>query len=207
MQYRALIPVKNLAEAKTRLAPHLSQRERATLMLDMLHHVVHTLHASGAFERITVVSPDSYVLDQARLWLAHPRLEEAEGHNPALSSAALHDLAEGCTGLLTISADLPLLRACDIDDLLARAEQNDLVLAPSHEGTGTNAVFARPPLAVPYVFGPASLSHYRAEAQQRGLAYTLYTSIGLSQDIDTLSDLEICRELDEMSQCAHMVYY
>ncbi|MBO0793759.1 MAG: 2-phospho-L-lactate guanylyltransferase [Ktedonobacteraceae bacterium] len=204
--YRALIPVKKLEEVKSRLAPHLSQAARATLMLDMLHHVIEALRASEAFERISVVSPDARVLEQARHWGAWPRREETRGHNPALHAAALHDLADGVSGLLTISADLPLLHPEDIRGLLASACEHDLVLAPSREGTGTNALFAQPPLVVPYRFGLDSLRQHRQEAERAHLRHTLYSSIGLSLDIDTIEDLECSRDLAEMCQSGHAVY-
>jgi 2-phospho-L-lactate guanylyltransferase len=192
MKYRALIPVKTLQEAKSRLATHLTPSQRAQLMLDMLHHVLCVLHDTGAFESTTVVSADLYVLEQAHRWGAQARPEQAQGHNPALHAAALQELATCAnedTALLTISADLPLLRVQDVRKMLERAEQYDVVLAQSQEGTGTNALLVHPPLAVPYVFGPNSLQQFIAEAQQRQLRYTCYHSLGLSLDIDTYNDL------------------
>jgi 2-phospho-L-lactate guanylyltransferase len=192
MKYRALIPVKSLSEAKSRLATHLTQSQRAQLMLDMLHHVLCVLQDSKAFESIAVVSSDLYVLEQAQHWGVQAREEQAQGHNPALHAAALQELATGAndnTALLTISADLPLLGVQDVRKMLERAEEYDVVLAQSQEGTGTNALLVHPPLAVPYVFGLNSLQQFISEAQQRHLRYTCYHSLGLSLDIDTYNDL------------------
>jgi 2-phospho-L-lactate guanylyltransferase len=192
MKYRALIPVKSLQEAKSRLATHLTPSQRAQLMLDMLHHVLCALQDSEAFESIAVVSSDLYVLEQAQRWGGMARKELAQGHNPALHAAALQELATGAdehTALLTISADLPLLGVQDVRKLLEQAEQYDVVLAQSQEGTGTNALLVHPPLVVPYVFGLNSLQQFISEAQQRHLRYTCYHSLGLSLDIDTYHDL------------------
>ncbi|HLX59524.1 MAG TPA: 2-phospho-L-lactate guanylyltransferase [Ktedonobacteraceae bacterium] len=189
MTYRAIIPVKALSEAKSRLAPHLKQSQRETLVLNMLHHVVQTLLASEVFEVVTVVSSDTPILEKARLWGARPAVEERRGHNPALHMAALRELAEGASALLTISADLPLLSSGDIHALLERSKCFNIVLAPSREGTGTNAMLARPPLAVPYLFGINSLQKHLRAAQQRGLSSVLYQSRGLSLDIDTIEDV------------------
>jgi 2-phospho-L-lactate guanylyltransferase len=82
-----------------------------------------------------------------------------------------------------------LLQVQDVRKMLERAEQFDVVLAQSQEGTGTNALLVHPPLAVPYVFGANSLQQFIAEAQQRHLRYTCYHSLGLSLDIDTYNDL------------------
>jgi 2-phospho-L-lactate guanylyltransferase len=188
--YRAIIPVKSLGEAKSRLAPHLTQRQRETLALDMLRHVVQTLCASQEFELVTVVSPDLRVLEKARIWGARASCEERSGHNPALHMAALRELAGGAGALLTISADLPLLTSGDIDVMVERSTRFDVVLAPSMDGTGTNAMLARPPLVVPYLFGVNSLEKHLRAAGRRGLSTNLYASRGLALDIDTIEDVQ-----------------
>lgn len=200
MTYRAVIPVKALSEAKSRLAPYLSQAQRATLVLDMLQHVIHTLQDSACFEAITVVSSDTHVLQQVEQWGAHALVEEERGHNPALHAAAQHELASGATALLTISADLPLLRSEDIQQIVKLSHYYDIVLAASSEGTGTNALLTQPPLAVPYLFGPGSLQLYHEEAQTRRLSYTLYKSRSTAIDIDTIHDLAILHQTDALGQ-------
>ena len=189
MKYTALIPVKSLVMAKSRLAPSLSQHKRELLVLDMLHHVLRTLRQSECFERISVVSADARVLAQAELWGAQALPEEREGHNPALEAAALRELAAGSSALLTISADLPFLSICDIRSLVEQSAQYEVVLAASREGTGTNAMLVRPPLAIPYLFGPNSLQLHRQAALQRDLRWTIYSNPGLARDIDTVDDL------------------
>lgn len=189
MAYRALIPVKSLREAKSRLAMFIPDEQREQLVLDMLHHVVNVLQQSTHFEYISVVSADARVLAQVSQWGARPLLEERHGHNPALHAAALKEQRQGIRALLTLSADLPFLQVEDIDAMIEASEQFDVVLAPSREGTGTNALLVRPPLAIPYVFGPNSLQHYIAEARLHRLCSTLCTSHGLAWDIDTPADL------------------
>ncbi len=191
MKYTALVPVKSLAEAKSRLAGHLTQTQRATLMLEMLHHVLCVLHKSRAFAQISVVSSDRYVLERSQAWGAYARVEELAGHNPALTAAAGRERAEGSSGLLTISADLPLLQTHDIQAIIEQARHYSVVLAASQEETGTNAFFARPPLVLPYVFGPGSLQHYLAEAEQQQVSCYVQRSLGLALDIDTMNDLEL----------------
>jgi 2-phospho-L-lactate guanylyltransferase len=192
VKYSALIPVKVLSEAKSRLAAHLTAEQRANLVLDMLHHVVSTLKESHAFSHITVVSADTRAQVQAQTWGARVLPEEQTGHNPALSAAAhtTMRLHPDLDALLTISADLPFLSIADIHELIELSQQHPLVLAPSQEGTGTNAVLARPPLVVPYVFGINSLAHYQTVAEHQHLDYALCSRLGLALDIDTIKDLE-----------------
>ncbi|HLZ61720.1 MAG TPA: 2-phospho-L-lactate guanylyltransferase [Ktedonosporobacter sp.] len=206
MRYRALIPVKSLDQVKSRLADHLTRDERATLVLDMLHHVIQVLHESKVFEHITVVSADPRVLEKARIWGAWPQPEEQAGHNPALHAAALRELATGAEALLTISADLPLLQVSDIDGMIEQAQQYDVVLAPSREGTGTNALLVHPPLAIPYVFGVGSLQRYLVESRQRQLSSILHTATGLALDIDTVEDLDRLRQYEMEDKARYMSY-
>ena len=190
MKHNALIPVKSLSIAKSRLAPSLSQHQRERLVLDMLHHVLCVLLDSELFEQVSVVSSDEQVLEQAYLWGARAMTEEQHGHNQALHAAALREKTEGVTTLLTISADLPLLTTQELRYFIEQSRQHEVVLAPSRDGTGTNAILVRPPLAVPYVFGPDSLESFLEAARQRHLSYSTYRSIGLALDIDTIDDLD-----------------
>lgn len=190
MIYTALVPVKSLTEAKSRLAMHLSPARRRALMLKMLRHVLETLHDSQIFTRVSVVSPDPAVLEIVQTWGAHAYKEEAAGHNPALTAAATRELRAGSNALLTISADLPLLRVEDVYRLLEQAKNHAVVLAPSQDQTGTNALVASPPLVLPYLFGINSFLHYQEEIRRRQLRSTAYSSIGLALDIDTMEDLE-----------------
>lgn len=221
MKYSALVPVKSLALAKSRLASHLSQHQRATLVLDMLQHVVHTLCESEIFEQVYVVSADTYVLELATHWGAEALRETQPGHNPALQAAALTILERAAwreglyttwlrlsqyhaaphvpdeqllralhdEALLTISADLPLLTPEDILHLIRLADHAQVVLADSSDGTGTNALLVRPPLALPYLFGLNSLPTYIQAANERQLSFALCHNVHLAFDVDTPDDL------------------
>ena len=209
MKYTALVPVKSLSEAKSRLALHLTPGQRAELMLDMLHHVLGVLQESRAFSHVAVVSADTYVLERAQTWGAKALAEERAGHNPALTAAASREKADGSDVLLTISADLPLLQTHDIHRMIEQSQWHDVVLASSLDGTGTNALLARPPLVIPYLFGVNSSPHYQAEAKRRNLDYTLYTSTGLALDIDTIDDIQALEHIETTNRacCSSQLIY
>jgi 2-phospho-L-lactate guanylyltransferase len=216
MNYVALVPVKRLTLAKSRLAAHLARSQRETLVLDMLQHVVCTLCESDCFEQIYVVSADAQVLELAQHWGAEALRETRPGHNPALQAAGqviveraawrhtVHTrqtLSGTCPlftpqdlGLLTISADLPLLSQEDVHALLACGERSQVVLAAASDGTGTNALLLRPPLLLPYLFGPGSLPAYIQAARQRNISYLLLHRAGLALDIDTPADIQAFAE-------------
>ncbi len=222
MKYSALVPVKSLGLAKSRLSAHFSQHQREMLVLDMLRHVIQTLGDSDIFEQVYVVSADARVLELALQWGAEALRETQPGHNPALQAAALTVMARAAwreglystwlalthpsasslppdehvmralhnEALLTISADLPLLTQEDIIQLTRLAEHAQVVLAASSDGTGTNALLARPPLVLPYLFGPNSLPAYVRAASERQLSFTLYRNLHLGFDVDTPGDVQ-----------------
>lgn len=203
MKYHALVPVKSLDEVKSRLATHLTLQQRQTLVLDMLHHVIQALRQSELLDHISVVSPDKRVLQQAQLWHVQALVEEQPGHNEALYAAALREQRIGITGLLTISADLPLLHPSDIRTFIAQAERYSVVLAASRDRTGTNAILMRPPLILPYLFGPNSLQRYQQAARNMGVRSIVYGNIGLALDVDTVDDLDDVNELQVLSGEQH----
>lgn len=226
MKYSALVPVKSLGFAKSRLAAHFSQHQREMLVLDMLRHVIQTLSDSDMFEQVYVVSADARVLELALQWGAEALRETQTGHNPALQAAALTIMARAAwraglystwlaltqssasqtlpeqqvlqalhqEALLTISADLPLLTQEDIVQLAYQAESAQIVLAASSDGTGTNALLARPPLVLPYLFGQNSLPTYVRAARERQLSYAVYRNAHLGFDVDTPDDV---RQLEQ----------
>src|SRR5260370_17558077 len=121
MKYTALVPVKSLVTAKSRLVPDLPPNRREMLVLDMLYHVLRVLQDSKLFERVSVVSPDARVLEQARAGVARALIVERPGHNPALYAAALRETSGGPSPLLTTSAHLPLLPTHHTLNLLAQS--------------------------------------------------------------------------------------
>jgi 2-phospho-L-lactate guanylyltransferase len=96
----------------------------------------------------------------------------------------------GADALLTIFADLPLLAPEDISQMAAEAgELNTVVLAPDRHHCGTNAMLSHPPAAARFAFGPSSLDAHLALAEAAGAAVRIFSTPGLSLDIDTLDDL------------------
>jgi len=203
MKYHALVPVKSLDEVKSRLATHLSLQQRQTLVLDMLHHVLQALRQSELLDHIAVVSPDERVLRLARLWGVQALNEEQPGHNEALAAAALREQQASIVGLLTISADLPLLHPSDIRTFIGQPEHHAVVLAASRDRTGTNAILMRPPLVLPYLFGPNSLQRYQRAARNAGVRSIVCSTIGLALDVDTVDDLDDVNELQVLSGEQH----
>lgn len=185
----ALVPVKPLHAAKTRLAALLGPQQRRDLALAMLADVLAALAAAPELAGVTVISRDAAALALAAERGAQTMLDAAPDLNGALAQGARGLAAHGAGALLVLPADLPLVTPSDIA-LLAAAlgPAPAAALAPARDG-GTNALLAAPPAALPFLFGPASLASHQAAARDMGVAVRLVRSAGLALDIDLPDDL------------------
>lgn len=190
MRIHALIPVKGLPEAKSRLAPPFTGEERAALTLEMLRHVITAARESGVLARITVVSPDTTVLDFAAEWGAAALLQRTIGLNPALDEARADAIARGAEAILVLHADLPHLHRAEIADMVRLLPPPPAaVLAPDYTGSGTNALLVAPPDAMPFHFGPDSFARHVAAAGAWSLPYAIARAPGIAGDVDTPDDV------------------
>ena len=196
MNNQVLIPVKPLDVAKSRLAKTLSLPEREKLIISMLAHVLKVVTTTSLFNAICVASADETILAFAKKQGATPLFVPLQNHNSDLQTAALKAPINNADRLLTLSADLPLLTINDINKLYELMQTNDIVLAPSKEKTGTNAIFSKPQL-VPYLFGPGSFANYQHAAEKINLQTAVYTSPTIAFDVDTPKDLTELLRRDE----------
>lgn len=212
----AVIAVKNLDRAKSRLADRLPAPERSRLVLAMLSDTVTAALAAG-LGSVTVVTPDERVADTVRALGAdvHPDPSAAaashgdsEGLNTALASAAAavlrrHDAAD----VLALQADLPALRAAELRAMLAAAPRTGRSVVVDHTGHGTAALLARAPesagtdsptsaaaddSALRPRFGPDSARRHR----ESGAVELSGDWPGLRLDVDTAADLECALALE-----------
>ena len=189
MRIVAVVPVKALNGAKTRLAALLAPEERAALTLRTLRVVLAALNLPAIATRV-VVSPDEAVLAEARAAGAVALRQEGDGLNPALDQARAWALAHGADALLVVLGDLPLLHAEDIAELLDLADApRTVVFAPDRHGLGTNALLQDPAGAIPFAFGAGSFARHHDAALGRGCQVRLYHSSGTAFDLDTPDDL------------------
>ncbi len=216
----AVVPVKTLEQAKTRLAGVLMPAERAALCQAMLADVLYALRGAGNLDRVVVVTADMLLAAQARAQGAEVFPEERlgqhipVGQNVALEAAAAFCQRQGASALLVVSADVPLLRSETVEALICRGMRGKraasggearVVLAPSSEGTGTNALFQRPPGAIPFLFGPNSLQRHQRVAGEQGMPAELFQARELALDIDTPADLQALLRLPAQTRTQKML--
>src|SRR5260370_41240074 len=100
-------------------------------------------------------------------------------------------------GLLCLPIDLPVMRASDIDELLAvDCAAPAVVMVPSRDGTGTNAILRMPPALFPSHFGEGSFAKHRAEAERAGARVIILRNARLEMDVDDEADLRALLQHD-----------
>jgi coenzyme F420-0:L-glutamate ligase/coenzyme F420-1:gamma-L-glutamate ligase len=189
-----LIPVKWSARAKGRLASVLDQAARQRLSLAMLEDVLlASMPAAGSLvDAVYVATSDSEAMRIARAYGARVLAEEEQRSESQSVDAAAGKLAElGVEGVLAIPADVPAVRPEDIAAVLSAAGESDraVLLVPSRDEKGTNAIWRRPPQAIPSRFGFDSFRKHRGEAEARGLPWGMLYVPRLAVDIDEPEDL------------------
>lgn len=186
----AVVPIKHLDDAKTRLAGRRTPLERRCLVRNLLWHVLTALQASSLIHRIIVVTPDPGVLRDAEPLGSNGILQTGVGLNAAIKLGRDEALQYGAHTMLVLLPDLPLLTVTDINALLGAADEGIVMLAPDRHNSGTNAIVLCPPDAIDPAFGINSLSAHHAAAWEKGLSVREYHSIGTGFDLDTETDLE-----------------
>ena len=201
----AIVPVKPLHLAKGRLGGILTPGERRSLVLAMLGDVLAALGAARSVSGTSVVSRDPAVLALAARLGAEALFDQAGDLNGALAQAAAYYERRGGTALLVLHADVPLVTPDEIDELIAAGGPGaGVVLAPSRDG-GTNALYLRPPAALPFQFGAGSLARHLEGARAAGLDARLFRAPGLELDVDRPDDLLALADLPGATAAQHLV--
>ncbi len=165
----AVIPVKPIAEGKSRLAQALSPQIREKLNAILFQQTLDAVAAVFAAENIIVISRDDGLLAQAAACGARAIAEHGDALNDALDQAAS---LVGNDALLAISTDLPEITPADVRAMLAVAESRHpaVAIAPDRAGRGTNALFTAPAGCIPFRFGEDSFAQHQAAARQAGIS-------------------------------------
>src|SRR6266404_1960032 len=193
-----LLPIKDLRNAKQRLAPLLTPAERLALAEAMLADTIEAVRGVRKVDRIFVVTnyaPAMQVAEENGWELLR---EEQQISESASVDAASRQCAErGIRAVLRLPLDVPLAQSADIDELLAiDCAPPTVVIVPSRDGTGTNAILRTPPTLFPSHFGNGSFARHLAEAGKAGARVMVRRNPGLEMDVDDESDLRALLEHD-----------
>ena len=174
--------------AKRRLAPALDEDARADLARSMLRDVL-AAAAGVALARRVVVTESDAVRELARAFGAETLNVPLSDTNGAATAALGAATAAGDAAALVLAADLPLMRAADIEALIDAARGADVVIGPDRRMRGTNALLLRPPDRIAPAFGADSLRVHQERARAAGATVALVTTRGVATDIDEPEDL------------------
>ena len=124
----AVIPVKETAAAKERLADAVPRHLRPGLALAMLEDVLAAVAQARGLAGIAVVTLDPAVQALAQRYGARILTDDARGgHTAAVAATARTLAAEGRAGMLQMPGDIPLVSA-DRDFAAARGAARLAVL-------------------------------------------------------------------------------
>ncbi|MBE9538330.1 MAG: 2-phospho-L-lactate guanylyltransferase [Proteobacteria bacterium] len=212
MPARALLPLKDLVEAKSRLSGLLSPAERRALAQAMVEDVLSVLAAHPLISAVTLVSDDPCADMLAAKYGARHWLESSlgcRGLNRVLERSCERLCGESDQHIIVLHGDLPCLEAADITAVLdALASEKGLIVACDRHELGTNLLAFHPQNKVEFSFGSNSCALHQASAEARRVPVKLLRRPGTALDIDEPGDLALLMaeiDLGRGGQCAQLL--
>ena len=194
-QVVAIVPMKSLATAKSRLSVKLSARQRRALGLNLLRRVLRAVGDSPV-DDVWVVGGDDDVAkvaqEEGAAWLE----EEGSDLNETLWWAFNRAFQQGKAAFY-LPGDLPFLKPEDVRGMVeASGRLRNVVLSPSRCQGGTNGILVARDMLFKPMLGPDSFRRHLAQTVSLKLPVAIYYSVGLGLDLDTLEDLRSCESLE-----------
>ena len=193
----AVIPVKNLNEAKHRLESVLNPIQRRNLFAAMLEDVLATVMAVPEFEQVAVATICPTAAEIARRYGASVlSTVQDEGQTKAVARIATTLEENGIKHMLMLPGDVPLVTVEEIQTVLeVHGNAPTMTIVPARDEQGSNCIALSPPTAVPLRFGPNSYFPHLETARKMGLTLNTTKLAGIGLDIDTQDDLqELCEQ-------------
>ena len=195
MQIAALIPVKGFSNAKQRLGGLLSRAGREVLAEAMFRDVLRQVLSARGLAATFVVTGDKDVAAIASAAGAEVIRESSEqGETSAVDFARARLKSDRWEAVLIIPGDMPLVRALDIEMVLAQVPVDARppfgLLVPSHDRLGTNGLLLAPPDLIQLRFGYDSFSFHMNQLTTHRLPARFCENERIALDIDEPQDLE-----------------
>lgn len=186
-----LIPVKNLSTAKQRLSAVLDQPARTELAQTMLRDIVSAIGGWTGRPACALVTGDPFAIELARQYAFETIPDPLNpGETGAIEMATQTCVERGIDFTLVIPADIPLIQAGELEQILKQAPAEGSVLAPAADGRGTNAAFRRPANLFPLRFGNDSFKPHLAAARATEKPCIVLKLPSVAVDVDNPEDLQ-----------------
>ena len=195
----AIVPIRGLRTAKTRLRDDLDPDDRAALVTEMLRRTLVATRDSSAITGTVVVTLDPAAARMAKTHGAIGLVERVPGLNAAIEAGRSLAIARGASAVVVLPADLPAITPGAVSELVDACREGAegavalglrgvVALVPDRHGEGSNALLVSPPALIEPAFGTESRATHRAEALAAGATY-LELAGPLGLDVDTRADL------------------
>ena len=179
---QVVVAVKDLPDAKSRLAPILDEPQRSALVLAMLADTVAAALRSPAVAAVHVVTGDPMVSDVARAAGASVVDDPTNTLNEAFAHAAAG--LDASAPVLALPGDLPALHPAELTAAVVAAGGRRAAVADA-TGTGTTMLLAPAGASLDPRFGPRSAAAHSTS----GAVLLPGGWPGLRGDVDTVTDL------------------
>ncbi|WP_328343767.1 2-phospho-L-lactate guanylyltransferase [Streptomyces violaceus] len=188
MQWTLVVPLKPLAQAKSRLADTADDGLRPGLALAFAQDTVAAALACPAVRDVAVVTNDALAgRELAVLGAAIIPDEPGSGLNAALAHGAgiIRSTRPG-SPVAALNADLPALRPPELTRVLDAATEFPRAFLPDAAAIGTTLLAATPGRELLPAFGTDSRARHRASG---AVELSLADVDSVHQDVDTGDDL------------------
>lgn len=193
----AVVPLRGLASAKTRLGPALDAAERLALVTTMAARTLTATRDAARLAGTVLVTLDDAAARLAAGFGARPLVQHLPGLNEAIREGVALAVGRGATATLILPIDLAAVSAEALDAVVAAAEDAPadrpvVVLVADRHGTGTNVLLVAPAGGIDPAFGPDSRAAHASAVSEAGATLVELDS-PLTLDVDTPADLAAAR--------------
>jgi 2-phospho-L-lactate guanylyltransferase len=187
----AIIPMKNLHFAKSRLSTILTLQQRKSLAFFLLNTTIKTLKESRLITEIIVVSSDK-TIEKLSFENSLKFIKDSDdGINNAVILADRYCINNDIDANIVIPHDLPFISANEIDQICNISEKYPkcIIICPSKRLDGTNILFRKPANVIRTFYDDNSYINHLKEAQKLHIPIESLDLDNLMFDIDTKEDL------------------
>jgi 2-phospho-L-lactate guanylyltransferase len=181
-----VVPVKNFAKAKERLAAVLTPDAREALARLTAERVIRAALALPHVRRVLVVADDENVARWARS-LGAEAIVETTGLNPSVEAAYL-TIRDSVDWVMFCHGDI--VHAERLAALPTPGTSQAIIVRDRHR-TGTNVLVIPAGIPFDFQYGPGSGDLHRSQCESRGLRPIEVLDDLLAIDIDTPDDLRL----------------